>query len=78
MDHQDIIERIGAELTGAAGLDGLILAGSHGWGRADQYSDLDFVLVAEPDVQPDLAKAWRRKTCASATICRFPARAAMN
>jgi hypothetical protein len=40
-------------------LDGLFLAGSHGWGRADQYSDLDFVLIAEPDLKPDLARKWR-------------------
>ncbi|MEL6677701.1 MAG: nucleotidyltransferase domain-containing protein [Pseudomonadota bacterium] len=46
-------------MRGAPGLFGLFLAGSHGSGHADRFSDIDCVAVVAPDAHRRIADLWR-------------------
>lgn len=55
-----VIAVITEHLSGVRELDGLFLGGSHGKGEADNYSDFDFVGVAETEAHQTIKSAWRR------------------
>lgn len=54
-----IISGITECLSGVRELDALFLGGSYGKGEADDYSDFDFVGVAEKDAHQAVKSAWR-------------------
>lgn len=47
---------------------GLYLAGSHGSGTADAFSDIDFVALVAPDTDAAVADRWRDAVEASQTV----------
>lgn len=55
-----LIERIKDAAQEETGIRALFLAGSHGRGTADAFSDVDFLAVAAPDDHEAVALAWRR------------------
>lgn len=59
MTHAKVIETIGQAMTDQPGIRALFLSGSYGNGRADAYSDIDFVLVAEAGATDAVAAQWR-------------------
>ncbi|WP_179380385.1 nucleotidyltransferase domain-containing protein [Jannaschia marina] len=59
MVPEDVIETLKSATVGADGIRALFLGGSHGAGRADDWSDLDFVLVAEDGACDATAAIWR-------------------
>ena len=59
MNHADVISTISAEMQGKPGIKALFLSGSYGTGLADQFSDIDFVLVADEGATDDAASHWR-------------------
>jgi len=59
MDHQHVIETIGAKMRDVPGVHALFLSGSFGTGLADAFSDIDFVLVADQGATDDMAAHWR-------------------
>ena len=60
MDHQSTITTIASTLQDIPQIRALFLSGSYGNGRADAYSDIDFVLVATDGATDDVAGHWRR------------------
>ena len=46
-EHQDVIDIIANALQEEPEVRALFLSGSHGNGLADDYSDIDFILVAK-------------------------------
>ncbi|MFQ6553521.1 nucleotidyltransferase domain-containing protein [Aestuariibius insulae] len=60
MTHADVIEAITASLKDVPGLRALFLSGSYGTGLADEYSDIDFILVAEDGATDEVADLWRQ------------------
>ncbi len=59
MDHATTIKTIASAVQGQPGVKALFLGGSHANGRADEYSDLDFVLVTEDGVSDAHAAMWK-------------------
>ncbi|WP_299151693.1 nucleotidyltransferase domain-containing protein [uncultured Tateyamaria sp.] len=59
MTHDDTIATIADALRDAPGVRALFLSGSYGNGMADQYSDIDFVLVADEGASDAVAALWR-------------------
>lgn len=59
MNHQHVIETIADHLKGAPGIRALYLSGSYGNGLADDFSDIDFILVAEDGASDPTAELWR-------------------
>ncbi len=59
MEHQDVIDIIANALQEAPEVRALFLSGSYGNGLADDYSDIDFVLVAKGGGTDAIAKLWR-------------------
>ena len=53
------IERIRRGMQDEPGIRALFLAGSHGSGKADAYSDIDFVALAEEGDHAAVVAAWR-------------------
>lgn len=60
MNHADIIGTIADALRRAPIVRALFLGGSHGNGLADQYSDIDFVLVSTEGASDAVAELWRQ------------------
>lgn len=59
MEHQDVIEIIASALQEVAEVRALFLSGSYGNGLADDYSDIDFILVAKGGATDAVAELWR-------------------
>lgn len=58
MTIDDLVAGLADRMAGQPALQALLLAGSHGRGAADAWSDLDFLGVAEPDAHQGLSQAW--------------------
>lgn len=59
MDQAAIIEGVSTYLAVDQRINGLFLSGSFGRQEEDEFSDVDFVVVAAPDHHDDLMQAWR-------------------
>ncbi|KIC48062.1 nucleotidyltransferase domain-containing protein [Tateyamaria sp. ANG-S1] len=59
MKSEQVIETISNALRDHSAVRGLFLSGSFGNGRADAYSDIDFVLVSEDGLTDEVAEAWK-------------------
>ncbi len=59
MEHQDVIDIIANALQEAPEVRALFLSGSYGNGLADDYSDIDFILVAKGGATDAVAELWR-------------------
>ncbi|MGR3760526.1 nucleotidyltransferase domain-containing protein [Roseobacteraceae bacterium NS-SX3] len=58
MEHREVIETIASALRDAPGIRALFLSGSYGNGLADEFSDIDFLLVAEEGATDAVAQLW--------------------
>jgi len=58
--HPEIIEVITNSLRDTQTIRALFLSGSYSNGFADQYSDIDFVLVANSGASDEVAALWRK------------------
>ena len=68
MQHEPLVAALAAGLAAEPGAEALFLAGSHGAGRADRWSDLDFLAVAEPAAQAAIGARWRATLEAEARV----------
>ena len=59
MNYEDLSQAVADRLSSETGAQALYVAGSHGAGEEDAYSDLDLVVVADPDEHSRLAWAFR-------------------
>ncbi|MBM1813701.1 nucleotidyltransferase domain-containing protein [Pseudosulfitobacter pseudonitzschiae] len=59
MDHAGTIQTIADALRDRPDIRALFLSGSHANGMADDYSDIDFVLVADDGATDAIACHWR-------------------
>lgn len=59
MEQFKVIEIISNELRGSTIVRALFLSGSHGNGMADEFSDIDFILVAEDGASDEVSQLWR-------------------
>jgi hypothetical protein len=59
MKHSEAIQIISDATRDVLGIRALFLSGSYGNGMADQYSDIDFILVAEEGASDAVAEIWR-------------------
>lgn len=59
MTPEETIRRISEALSDRPAIRALFLSGSHATGLADDFSDLDFVLVAPEGPSDAIAAAWR-------------------
>ena len=68
VEPSSLAAAIGAAMQGETAVRALFLAGSHGRGTADAFSDLDFLAVAAPQDHGQVAAIWRRVLGGLATI----------
>ncbi|MEO1108401.1 MAG: nucleotidyltransferase domain-containing protein [Pseudomonadota bacterium] len=68
MKSEQVIETISNALRDLAAVRGLFLSGSFGNGRADAFSDIDFVLVSEDGPTDDVAAAWKAAVAGTGDI----------
>ncbi len=59
MTHAETIQTLADAMKDVPGVKALFLSGSYGCGLEDEFSDIDFVLVAEDGATDELAEAWR-------------------
>ena len=59
MERQQAIDTIANALQEAPEVRALFLSGSYGNGLADEYSDIDFILVAKDGATDAIAALWR-------------------
>lgn len=59
MNHRDVIETVSNSLRSDTGICALFLSGSYANGLADEYSNIDFVLVAHDGATDEIAEACR-------------------
>lgn len=59
MDQHDLIDAIAKALANNEAIRGLFLAGSFGRGTSDEWSDVDFAMVAAAEDHAALAAEWR-------------------
>lgn len=59
MQAEDVITTISGALHDRPVVRALLLSGSHGNGRADAYSDIDFALVSTDGATDEVASLWR-------------------
>lgn len=59
MPQQKLIQHISNTFKDDARVIALFLSGSFGSGSADAYSDVDFVIVADPETHAGVADSWR-------------------
>lgn len=59
MEHTKVIEIITEATIAVPGIRALFLGGSYGNGRADEYSDIDFILIADEGATDAIAEVWR-------------------
>jgi len=60
MKHREIIDTIKNALQDVPAIRALFLSGSYGNGLADEYSDIDFVLLARDGATDEVAAVWRK------------------
>jgi hypothetical protein len=60
MNHAEVIQTIKHATINAPGIKALFLSGSYGNGMADEYSDIDFILVADDGATDAVAEVWRK------------------
>lgn len=58
MKHNEVIHVIKDAIQDVPGIRALFLSGSYGNGMADEYSDIDFVLVSENGASDAVAEVW--------------------
>ena len=68
MDAEQVITTIADALRDRSTVRALFLSGSFGNGRADAYSDVDFVLVAPEGPTDEIAGLWRRAVARTGEI----------
>ncbi|WP_299143313.1 nucleotidyltransferase domain-containing protein [uncultured Tateyamaria sp.] len=68
MTHQHVIDTIAGALRDEPTVRALFLSGSHGNGRADAYSDIDFVLVTQDGINDEVAQIWREAVARTGEI----------
>ena len=68
MDHQARIATITEALSQDDRIRGLFLSGSHGNGRADAFSDLDFLMVSSEGASDAMAEIFRDAVSACGEI----------
>ncbi len=59
MDHEHFLRTISARLTDETAIEALFLAGSHGQSKADRFSDIDLVAIADEPHHARIAEAFR-------------------
>ena len=59
MKHSEVIQEIANAIRDVSGIRALFLSGSYGNGMADEYSDIDFVMVADEGASDAVAEIWR-------------------
>lgn len=59
MQAERVIATIAGALRDRPVVRALMLSGSHGCGRADAYSDIDFVMVSTEGATDEVASLWR-------------------
>lgn len=59
MTHDEVIEIIADAVSQVPDIRALFLSGSYGNGLADEFSDIDFVLVSEDGATDAVAQVWR-------------------
>ncbi len=57
--QREVIQLITEAIQGLPAIRALFLSGSFGTGMADEYSDIDFVLVANEGASDAVAEVWR-------------------
>lgn len=60
MKHREVIDTIANLLRGVSSIRALFLSGSYGNGLADEYSDIDFVMVAKDGASNEVAELWHK------------------
>lgn len=60
MEHPEIIDTITCSLQGIPAIRALFLSGSYANGLADEYSDIDFVLIANDGATDEIAAQWHK------------------
>ncbi len=68
MDAEQVIATIAEALSHHPAVRALFLSGSFGNGRADAYSDVDFVLVAPESPTDEIAGLWREAVARTGEI----------
>ncbi len=76
MSDAGFFRATGSRMDGAPGLEALFVAGSHGRGDADAWSDVDLVGIAEPDAHDAIVEAWRGALEAREPLVYWSARGA--
>ena len=66
--HQDVIDTISAALADTPGIEALFLSGSYATGFADDFSDIDFVMVARDGASDGVAAVWREAVAQTGEI----------
>lgn len=59
MEHDEVIQAVKDATLDIPEIRALFLSGSYGNGLADEYSDIDFVLVANDGATDAIAEIWR-------------------
>ena len=67
-DPEKIIQTLTEHARNDPDIRGLFLAGSHGSGTADPFSDIDFVALVAPDTDAAVADRWRDTVEATHTV----------
>lgn len=60
MDQQGLIAAVTHRMAEEEAVRGLFLAGSHGRGTADEWSDVDLIALVAPERQAAVAARWRQ------------------
>lgn len=60
MDHSDIIRTVTDATRDEPAIRALFLSGSYANGMADDFSDIDFVMLAPDGASDDIARIWRK------------------
>ncbi len=68
MTHDDTIRKIVDTIRDVETIRGLFLSGSHGNGMADEWSDIDFVLVTPEGASDAIAAVWREAIASTGKI----------
>ncbi|WP_367718542.1 hypothetical protein AB2N04_09510 [Nitratireductor sp. GISD-1A_MAKvit] len=68
MGAEDLVRHMTAALADHHAMRGLFLGGSFGSGEADAFSDLDFILLADPSSHDELEGAWCKAVEAYAPV----------
>lgn len=68
MKHTEVIKVITEATIDVSGIRALFLGGSYGNGLADEFSDIDFVLVADQGATDKIAEIWRNAVAKTGEI----------